>query len=344
MKESVPDGICTRCILSSSFPGIQVGNDGLCNICRSAPSIEEMAGVRQSLRESMRSAIDAGRGAGNYDCVVAYSGGKDSTFVLRLLAQEYQARCLALTVDNGFLSEQALANCNHVTTALEVDFMLVKPTSSFMNTMYQKSAATPGIHSRAAITRGSAICNSCINLINNVAVVTALEKDIPTIAGGYLGGQVPKNAAVIRIDLPSHLKARESTLKNYEENFGPAARQYFGINPTLLRRSGLSHLNVINPMLTLDVSESEIIETISSLGWIRPQDTGSQSSNCRLNDVGILIHHRQYGFNPYTAEIAEQVRYGQMPREEGLRRASSIPQASEVLQQAAQAGINLNAP
>jgi predicted PP-loop superfamily ATPase len=343
MKASAPDRICSRCILSSSFPGVQLGDDGVCNICRSAPAVEEMDAVRNSLRDAMRSVIDASPGRSRYDCVVAYSGGKDSTFALQLLVREYGARCLALTVDNGFLSEQALENGHRVTSALEVDFLLFKPSPTFMNRMYRTSATTPGIHARSAITRGSAICNSCINLINNIAVITALEKNIPTIAGGYLGGQVPKDAAVIRIDLASQLAARKTTLEKYESHFGPEARRYFDIDPELLQRSTMPHLNVINPMLTLSVSESQIIDTIRPLGWERPADTGAQSSNCRLNDVGIVMHHRQHGFNPYTAEIAEQVRYGLMSRDEGLRRAAEIPDPADVTQQAMQVGIDLNA-
>jgi predicted PP-loop superfamily ATPase len=302
-----------------------------------------MIGVRESLRRETRLVIENRRGDGRYDCLVAFSGGKDSTFVLQLLVREYGARCLALTVDNGFLSAQALKNCHRVTASLEVDFLLFKPSPKFMTTMYERSLTNPAIHARSAITRASAICNSCINLINNVAVVTALEKNIPTIAGGYMGGQVPKDAAVIRIDFPAHLKARESTLKKYEENFGVAARRYFGIDQDVIDRSALSDLHVINPMLTLGVSEGEVLDTIRQFGWVRPKDTGEQSSNCRLNDLGIFMHHRQHGFNPYTAEIAEQVRYGLMSRSEGIRRAFSIPEAAQVSKQAKQLGIDLDA-
>lgn len=342
MKVSTPDRICARCVLSPSFPGIQIGDDGLCNICRSAPSIEEMARVRDLLRLETQRVIENRRGEGRYDCLVAFSGGKDSTFVLQLLVREYAVRCLALTVDNGFLSPQALKNCHRVTEGLGVDFILFKPSPAFMNTMYERSLTKAGIHARSAITRASAICNSCINLINNVAVVTALEKNIPNIAGGYLGGQVPKDAAVIRIDLAAHMKARESTLKKYEENFGVDARRYFAIDQDVIDRSTLGDLNVINPMLTLSVSEEEILDSIKELGWVRPRDTGEQSSNCQLNDLGIFVHHQKHGFNPYTAEIAEQVRFGLMSRSEGIRRAFSIPDEAQVSKQAKQLGFDLN--
>ena len=343
MKVSTPDRICARCILSAAFPGVQIGDDGLCSTCRSAPTIEEMGRVRDALRRETKLVLERDRGSGSYDCLVAFSGGKDSTFVLQLLVREYGLRCLALTVDNGFLSEQALKNCDTVTTALGVDFILVKPSPAFMTTMYGRSVTTADIHAKSAVRRASAICNSCINLINNIAVVTALEKSIPTIAGGYLGGQVPKDAAVIRLDFAAHLKARESTMKKYEDTFGSEARRYFGIDPSVIERSALSHLNVINPMLTMDVSEASILQSIRKLGWTRPRDTGKQSSNCRLNDLGIFIHHQQHGFNPYTAEIAEQVRFGLMSRSEGIRRAFSIPKASQVSTQAKQVGVDLNA-
>jgi hypothetical protein len=301
-----------------------------------------MAGIRESLRRETRKILETRRGEGPYDCLVAFSGGKDSSFALQLLVREYGVRCLALTVDNGFLSAETLRNCHRVTAKLEMDFVLFKPSPAFMTNMYGRSASSPEIHARSAITRASAICNSCINLINNVAIVTALEKNIPNVAGGYLGGQVPKDAAVIRVDFAAHAKARESTLKKYEEHFGAAARRYFAVDPDLVARTSLEELFVINPMLTLAVSEDEIYDTIGRIGWIRPRDTGEQSSNCRLNDLGIFIHHRQHGFNPYSAEIAEQVRYGLMSRSEGLRRVVMIPDASLVAPQAKQVGIDLN--
>ena len=61
-----------------------------------------------------------------------------------------------------------------------------------------------------------------------------------------------------------------------------------------------------------------------------PTDTGRNSSNCRLNDLGILQHSKRFGFNPYVNELAELVRKGLMDREKALGKARAVPEAAEV--------------
>ena len=83
-------------------------------------------------------------------------------------------------------------------------------------------------------------------------------------------------------------------------------------------------------MLTMSISEEEIIDQITQLGWVPVQDTGKHSSNCKLNDLGIAIHHHQYQFHPYEYELAEQVRYGLLDREKALEKLEDIPSFSSL--------------
>ena len=64
-------------------------------------------------------------------------------------------------------------------------------------------------------------------------------------------------------------------------------------------------------MLALAVPEEEIIAAIETLGWRKTSDTGVNSTNCQLNDLGIAVHFKKLRYNPYVMEIAEQVRGGQ---------------------------------
>jgi hypothetical protein len=49
-----------------------------------------------------------------------------------------------------------------------------------------------------------------------------------------------------------------------------------------------------------------------------------------MNDVGIVSHKRRYGFHPYEAELAEQVRSGTMTRDEALRRINVTPDPAKL--------------
>jgi 7-cyano-7-deazaguanine synthase in queuosine biosynthesis len=336
--------ICTACVLPDSFPGIGFDSQGLCNFCQDAPPVATVTERFQALRAKMAAAIEARKspGSNGYDCIVAFSGGKDSTYILKLLIETYQMSCLAVTIDNGFMSDQAKKNCDGVTSALGVDYVVFKPSSDFMNNMYVQSVRSPEVHAKVASKRASNMCNSCINLINIHMIKLAMQHDAPVVAGGYIGGQVPKDAAIMDIDLSVLIKSRQAMQSRYTTFFGETAMKYMQLPEDLVERSHLKNVLIVNPMLTVEVTEEQIIDDIRALGWKRTVDTGKNSSNCRLNDLGIAVHHRQYGFNPYVFEISEQVRNGLMDRQTGLDKAYSIPELSEVAWQAKQIGLSLD--
>lgn len=337
--------ICRACVLPETFPGISFNIDGVCNFCQNASTVKLVEKQFHVLREEMAAAIQLRLGTsskGDYDCVVAYSGGKDSTYTLKLLSQTYGLRCLAVTIDNGFMSEQARKNCDTVTTALGIDYVVFKPASSFMNNMYLQSIKKPEVHAKAAIKRASNLCNSCINLINIQMIRYAIQHKISIVAGGYIGGQVPKDAAILDIDLATLVKTRQSMHNKYVSFFGDESRQYMQLSEHLTSDQEIKSILIINPMLTVHASEDEIVADISMIGWKRTQDTGMNSSNCRLNDLGIAIHNKQYGFNPYVFEISEQVRNGLMDRNTALGKAMSIPEMSQVVWQANAIGLKVD--
>ena len=74
----------------------------------------------------------------------------------------------------------------------------------------------------------------------------------------------------------------------------------------------------VHPLAFLPYNEETIIERIKTLGWVKPDDTDPNSSNCLLNAYANHIHRQRYSFHPYVWEIANMVREGVMTREEGL--------------------------
>ena len=336
--------ICSVCVLPESFPGITFNNDGICNFCQEARNEMTPSERFKLLQEEMSLAIETRRkfNQNDYDCIVAYSGGKDSTYTLKLLVEKYRLRCLAVTLNNGFMSEQARENCEVITSTLGVDYLVIKPATSFMRNMYLESVKNTEIHAESAIKRASNICNSCINLINVQMIRVALQHGVSIIAGGYIGGQVPKDAAKLELDLAVLMKSREKMQSKFISSFGTEAQYYMQIPQSLIMRSNINNILIINPLLTVLSSEDEIITSISKLGWKKTIDTGRNSSNCRLNDLGIAIHYRQRGFNPYVFEISEQVRNGQLDRLVALEKVSTIPSFSDLTWQATTIGLKLD--
>lgn len=109
---------CKRCLLPSSINGITFDTDGVCNHCRSYERdfaqwdvIKDRKAIE--FQELLARAKSLNR---PYDCLVPLSGGKDSTYVLYLVTKVYKLRTLAVTLDNGYLSDLAKENIKNALT------------------------------------------------------------------------------------------------------------------------------------------------------------------------------------------------------------------------------------
>lgn len=321
---------CTRCVLSARFPGVQFDASGLCSFCRSQPSSDELAIRRQQVIADIEALVAGAATSGGYQVVVAYSGGKDSSYLLWLLAERFGARCLAVTVDNGFVSPTAFENCRRVLDSLGVDHLIYRPNFGFMKRVYRESLKGE-VHVPAARARASDVCNSCIKLINIVMVKTAVRHGCRIVAGGYIGAQVPRDGAMLEVTLSGLVSMGKFPLQTFSRRFGPEADRFYSYDDILPLVKEDDRIRIINPLLAIDYSEDEVIRRISELGWHRPPDTGVHSSNCQINDVGIVSHVKRYGFHPYEAELSDQVRRGTMSRDEALKRVETMPEETKVI-------------
>ena len=117
--------ICSRCILPETFPGIKFDDNGVCNHCRReekalAKAAEKKTDYIKRLDELIENKRDK---APVYDVIVAFSGGKDSSYTLKLLKDRYDLRILAYTFDNHFVSPFAFENIKKVADRLKVDLI-----------------------------------------------------------------------------------------------------------------------------------------------------------------------------------------------------------------------------
>ncbi|MCK7494593.1 MAG: hypothetical protein MZW92_28060 [Comamonadaceae bacterium] len=80
---------CVRCGLPSNFPRVAFDADGVCGLCRSYEAIEDHARVYWRTMDDLRALFEESRRAhpSGYDCLMLYSGGKDSTYALCRLVE-----------------------------------------------------------------------------------------------------------------------------------------------------------------------------------------------------------------------------------------------------------------
>ncbi len=309
--------LCSQCILPSTFPGISFNDAGVCIHCQRYKGEDATIALQKKYENKFLALLEEHKKQDGYDVIVAYSGGKDSTYTLDVFVNRYKLRVLALTFDNTFISPKALENITSVCGALGVDSLVVKPAPQTLRKIFRR-AASEELYSMKTLERASTICTSCIGLVKGIVLRTALEKHIPFVGFGWSPGQAPVQSSVMRTN-PALMKGtQKAIIKPLQEIAGDAVLPYF-VTDEQFSHKELFPWNV-HPLAFLPYDEKDIAERIGQFGWERPNDTDPNSSNCTLNAFANQVHRNRYDFHPYVWEIANMVRTGVLTREEGIEK------------------------
>ena len=79
---------CKNCVLPDSFPGIRFDENGVCSYCSRFKGTENQEKQKQRFKDKFISILKSTKGRASYDALMAYSGGKDSTYTLKLLKED----------------------------------------------------------------------------------------------------------------------------------------------------------------------------------------------------------------------------------------------------------------
>ncbi len=309
--------VCSICVLPETFPTVELDHQGVCNYCRSFKGKQHQRELQKEYRERFITLIKAHRGSGSYDVLIAYSGGKDSTYTVDVFKNHFGLRVLALTFDHGFVSPYAMKNMKTVVERLGIDHLIFKPDFETMGRVFNISIRG-NLYSRKTLERASTICTSCMSLVKFVSLKIALEKEIPFLGYGWSPGQAPVQSSVMKTSAAFVQATQKVIYEPLHRTIGDKINPYF-LEERHFRLSDRFPYNV-HPLAFLDYDEEAIYKRIKELGWIPPQDTDPNSTNCLMNAFANQIHQEQFGFHPYAFEMAGLVRMGVLTREEGLKR------------------------
>lgn len=328
---------CSRCALPEAFPGIEFHEDGICNYCIYHNLFSQRLKVfKERLREEFEKVVaEAKQKENGYHCILCYSGGKDSTFLLHLLKTKYNLNPLAYTLDNGFLSPQAFRNIAKVVDHLEVDHIFFRPRSGMMKAIFREALTNNELFSKSLLPYANQCCLGCISMVLSIAMRMGQEKDIPLVVIGFTPGQAAE------VGIESFMKTGSTIFTATEVNrddpvdFPKIIRdpiyEVIGeeIDQYLIKSQYIEEdekfPRVLYPYHAMvEYDEEEIYETIEQYGWILPRDTDACSTNCRLNSVAIVSHVNKRGYHPYIAEMSCLVREGKMTYEEAIAREKAL--------------------
>jgi len=111
---------CTKCLLPETMPFISFDSEGVCNYCKNYK-------LRNKPRpkEELFALVEPYRRKIGNDCIVPFSGGRDSCYALHLVVKELKMKPVAYTYDWGMVTDLGRRNISRMCAALGVENIIV---------------------------------------------------------------------------------------------------------------------------------------------------------------------------------------------------------------------------
>lgn len=111
---------CTKCILPETMPFIEFDEKGVCNYCRSYKRIDVKGdNALKDVAEKYR------KKNGDPDCIVAFSGGRDSSYGLHYVKNVLRMNPIAYSYDWGMITDLGRRNQARMCGKLGVEHILI---------------------------------------------------------------------------------------------------------------------------------------------------------------------------------------------------------------------------
>lgn len=111
---------CTKCVLPETMPFISFDSEGVCNYCRNY----KLRNVPRPKEELFELVKPYRRAVGN-DCIVPFSGGRDSCYGLHLIVNELKMKPVTYTYDWGMVTDLGRRNISRMSAKLGVENIIV---------------------------------------------------------------------------------------------------------------------------------------------------------------------------------------------------------------------------
>lgn len=112
---------CTKCILPETMPFIKFDEDGICNYCHHYKKRN-----KPKPKEELFKLVEPYRRPGKeLDCIVPFSGGRDSCYGLHLIVNELKMKPVTYTYDWGMVTDLARRNISRMCAQMGVENIIV---------------------------------------------------------------------------------------------------------------------------------------------------------------------------------------------------------------------------
>lgn len=316
---------CARCILPETMPFIRFDQNGVCNYCHAYKPRNKPRPV-----EELFALVESYRRAGAEDCIVPFSGGRDSCYGLHLIAKELKMNPIAYTYDWGMVTDLGRRNISRMCAKLGVENIIIADDISLKRQNIKKNFSAwlkaPNLGMVSILTAGDKHFFRHVETVKrqtgislNLWGVNPLE--VTHFKAGFLG--IPPDFDETRVYMSSWKKQIEyQTLRFRAMLKSPS---YF--NRSLWDTvSGEYHRSFAPKTDYFHIFDywrwdEKIIDStlLSEYDWERAPDT---NTTWRIGDGTAAIYNYIYytvaGFSEHDTFRSNQVREGDLSRAEAL--------------------------
>jgi len=311
---------CSKCILPETHETISFNQDGVCNICKQIEYKQENINWDKKKIE-LDELIETYRGKYDYDCIVPYSGGKDSTWALYYLVKKYGLKPLVVRFNHGFMRPNLNDNTTKVLRNLGVDFHDFTPNWKIVQKLMLQ----------AFLEKGD-FCWHCHCGIMSYPMWVGIRYNVPLI---FWGEPSAEYTAYYSYDQPEEVDEKRF---NRAANLGISAQDMYvrfegSIDerdlkpytyPPLKELRKIGYRSVcLGSYIPWDVKEqSRIIE--EELGWQGdlvenvPENYTYEKIECYLQGVRDYIKYIKRGYSRPTHLGSIDIRNNRLTRDEAL--------------------------
>ena len=306
--------ICTRCVMDTSDPGITFNDNGECNLC--TEFLEKRSKHNYQGKESdtlfqktIAEMKEAGKGK-EYDCIVGLSGGVDSSYVA-YICKLNGLRILAVHMDNGWNSEEAVLNIKNIAQKLKIDYeSYVLDWEEFKDLQLAfLKASVPEAETPTDV--------ALLAAVHRVADKYGVKY---VISGGNFAteGILPKfwhyNAKDVSYFNFIQKKFGTKKIKNFPL-FGFTQEMYFKL---------IKRIKIIYLLNYLPYSKNDAMELLKrELDW--RYYGGKHYESIYTGFIQSYYLYKKFGIDYRRATLATQICTGEIKREEALNELNKLP-------------------
>jgi|TARA_B100001964_G_C14256828_1_gene612915 N-acetyl sugar amidotransferase len=163
---------CISCLLPETHETIQFDENSKCNVCIGQEYKKNKIDYKKKELE-LQELIKKYKGKYNYDCIVPFSGGKDSTWTVYYIINKLNLKPLVIRFDHGFLRPNLDENVKKCQRKLGFDMLTFTPNWKVVQKLMLRSFLDKGD-----------FCWHCHTGIFSYPMWISIEKNIPLIFWG----------------------------------------------------------------------------------------------------------------------------------------------------------------